>query len=413
MTALWSSPPVLEAAREGQPGTVIRLARKAYGLTQADLGAACGYSQSVVSRIERGQRHAYDIRLLQRIADILGIPPQLLGLAGRVAEQPEPMVNRREFLTGSGVVAASMLLPPLPGIADPTAEALRLVTTAHRRLDARMPSRDLAESVRSHLRLTRQAVLAAPDVDIRAELAATLSEIAGFAGWLHWDMYDLGSARRHYDMAISSARESGDALLAAYMTGSLAAFSAHLGDGQESLTLVATAYQQLGPERPAIADAWLGAVSGLAHAAVGDERSTLAALDHAVAAAERVPTEEPPPWPWVFTFDTTKVAAYRLACAVRLRRPDIALGAAQDAGPLLAGTTKQTALWRLDHAAAHLQIGDADEAFSIATQVLDATRDQQSARLVERARALRRDYKGKGSSAGILAFDEHVRAVGI
>lgn len=196
------------------------------------------------------------------------------------------------------------------------------------------------------------------------------------------------------------------------MTGSLAAFSAHLGDGAESLGLVASARQQLGVDRPAIADAWLGAVSALAHAAAGDERSTVAALDHAVAAAERVPKEEPPPWPWVFTFDTAKVAAYRLACAVRLHRPDLAFSAAEEAGPLLSGSTKQTALWRLDHAAAHLQAGDVDEAFSIATQVLDAAKDKQSARVVERARALRRGYAGKMPSEA-LAFDERARALGV
>lgn len=411
MTPLWSSPAVMDAARKGAPGTVIRLARKAAGLTQAELGDACGYSQSVVSRIERGHRHAYDIRLLQRISDVLGVPPHLLGLAGMAAGQPETPVNRRDFFAVTGAAAASVLFPTPPSVADPTVEALRLVTAAQRRLDARMPSHDLADSVRSHLRLTGRAVRTAPDMVTRSEMAAALSEIAGFAGWLHWDMYDLGSARRHYDMAISSARESGDPLLAAYMTGSLATFSAHLGDGDEALGLVASARQQLGPDRPAIADAWLGAVSALAHAAAGDERSTLTALDHAMTAVERVPTEEPPPWPWVFTFDTPKVAGYRLACAVRLSRPDLAFSAAEEAGPLLVGSTKQTALWRLDHAAAHLQAGDADRAFSIATQVLDATKDQQSARIVERARALRRSYTGKGSPAEALAFDERVRAI--
>lgn len=243
-------------------------------------------------------------------------------------------------------------------------------------------------------------------------MAAAMSEAAGFAGWLHWDMYDLGSARRHYDMSIASAHESRNPLLIAYMTGSLAAFSAHLGDGPESLALVGTARQQLGPDRPAIADAWLGSISALAHAAAGDERSTKAALDHALTAAERVPTEEPPPWPWVFSFDTTKVAAYRLACAVRLGRPDMAFDAAERARPLLIGTTKQIALWRLDHATAYLQAGDVDAAFSIAAEVLDATKAHRSTRVIERARALRRGYAGQASSAATRVFDEHIRALG-
>jgi hypothetical protein len=214
-------------------------------------------------------------------------------------------------------------------------------------------------------------------------------------------------------MAIGSARESGDRLLTAYATGYLATFSAHHDDGGPSLRLVASARHQLGADRPAIADAWLGGIAAQGHAAAGDERSTLAALDHSVAAAERVRTQEPPPWPWISVVDTTRVAAYRLTCAVRLRRPDLALSAAEEAWPLLIGCTTQTALWRLDHAAAHLQAGDVDEAFSIATQVLDKTKDQQSARIVERARALRRTYTAKGPPSEVLAFDEHVRAIGV
>jgi hypothetical protein len=95
------------------------------------------------------------------------------------------------------------------------------------------------------------------------------------------------------------------------------------------------------------------------------------------------------------------------------RRHDLALSAAEEARPLLSGCTTQTALWRLDHAAAHLQAGDVDEAFSIATQVLDRTKHQRSARIVERARALRRDYTAVGAPAEALAFDEHVRALGV
>lgn len=412
MTSLWPSPAMRDAARRADTGTVIKLARKARGLTQGDLGAACGYSQSVVSRMERGQRHAYDIRLLQRVSDVLGIPPQLLGLANPTDGIGEPPVNRRDFLAVTGAATVAALLPGLPAIADPTTEGLRLVTAAQRRLDSRMSSRELAEPVRSHLRLTGRAVQTAPNLEARAELAAALSEVAGFAGWLYWDMYDLGTARQHYDLAIASARESGDRLLVAYMTGSLAAFTAHLGDGLESLGLVASARQQLGPERPAIADAWLGVVAALAHAAGQDERSALAALDHATAAAERVPTEEPPPWPWVFAFDTSKVAGYRLACAVRLGRPAMALAAAQQAAPQLTGTTKQVALWRLDHAAAHLQAGDLDRAFTIASDVLEATRDQPSTRVLEQARALRRRCNDHAPTPAALAFDEHLQALG-
>ncbi|HEY8524691.1 MAG TPA: helix-turn-helix transcriptional regulator [Acidimicrobiales bacterium] len=409
MSALWSNPAILNAARKGDTGVVIRLVRKARGRSQADLGAACGYSQSVVSRIERGQRHAYDIRILRRVAQVLDMPPQLLGLSGPLDSISDAPMNRRDFLAGAGGVAASTFLPPMPAPTTETpADGLRLVTATQRRLDGTMPSRDLAEAVLAHLRVTGRAAATADDIGARARLAGALSEVAGFAGWLHWDMYDLGSARRYYDVAITSAREAGDPVLSAYMTGTLAAFAAELGDASESLALVAAANQQLGNDPPAIAVAWLSAVGALAHASASDERAALAALDRSQAAVERQ-ADESPPWPWVFAFDSARVAAYRLACAVRLGKPHLAVRAAYDAGPMLVAPTRQAALWRLDHADAHLQAGEVDYAFMIATDVLDASPAQQSARIVNRARALRRGYAGRNPPTAVRRFDERIR----
>ncbi|HET6952076.1 MAG TPA: helix-turn-helix transcriptional regulator [Acidimicrobiales bacterium] len=400
----------MNAAIKGDTGAVIRLAREAQGRSQADLGAACGYSQPVVSRIERGQRHAYDIRILRRFAQVLDIPPQLLGLSGPLDGVTEPPMNRRDFLAGTAGVVASTLLPAIPAPSTETvADALRLVTATQRRLDGTMPSRDLAEPVLAHLRMTGRAVTTAADLDTRTDLAAALSEIAGFAGWLHWDMYDLGSARRYYDVAITSAHNAHDRLLGAYMTGSLAAFAAELGDTPEALTLLAAAHQQLGTNPPAIAIAWLSAVGALAHASAHDERAALAALEHSQAAVEQQAGESPP-WPWVFAFDSARVAAYRLASTVRLGQTDTAVRAAYDAGPLLAAPTRQAALWRLDHADAHLQAGEVDYAFTIATDVLDTSPAQHSARIVNRARALRRGYAGHNPPSAVRRFDERISA---
>lgn len=409
MTKPWPGPAIWSAARDGDIGLVIRLARRAVGLSQADLGAACGYSQSVISRMERGRRRSHDVRDLQLIAQALDLPPHLLGLAD--PEAPELPVYRRDFLTSAGALAASTLLPFIPPTTDSTAASLRLITASQRRLDGTLPSRDLADSVLAHLRMTRRAASdtrrnGAPGRD----LAEVASEVAGFAGWIHWDMHDLGSARRFYDLAIQAAASSGNKILAAYMTGSLASFAAEQGDAVESLNLIAVAHQQLGVERPAIADAWLSAVSAIAHASAHDERSALAALDRSDEAAGRIPTEEPPSWPWVFSFDASKVAAHRLACAVRLGRTTEALQGASDAGLLLRAPTRQAALWRLDQATAYLDSGQVDRAFAIATDVLDSPAANQSARVINKARTLRRRYSGVNATGSALDFDERLQA---
>ena len=81
-------------------------------------------------------------------------------------------------------------------------------------------------------------------------MAAALSEAAGFAGWLHADMCDRGTARSYYRMAVSAARRAGHDLLAGYMLGSLAAFEVDNGDPATGLRLAGQAQQQLG--NPAI-----------------------------------------------------------------------------------------------------------------------------------------------------------------
>ena len=84
----------------GSPGEQVRRARKARGLTLAQLGGATGYSAAQVSRYERGLSALTDVEVLRRFADALDIPPQQLGLL------PAPQGEARH-----GVDSAYPLLP--------------------------------------------------------------------------------------------------------------------------------------------------------------------------------------------------------------------------------------------------------------------------------------------------------------
>lgn len=121
----WASAAVSASGASAHPGSIIRTARLARGETQRQTGQACGFSQSEISRIENGKAHAYDIRLLARLARHLDIPPHLLGLAASSPETDEP-VNRRQFVTGA---AAALAGGALSG-------ALRVVDRDGERLDA-------------------------------------------------------------------------------------------------------------------------------------------------------------------------------------------------------------------------------------------------------------------------------------
>jgi len=137
------SAPATRGLSARDTGTIVRAARQAKGLTQAELGRCLGYSASQISRYERGIQSLTDVRLLHRFALALAIPPQALGLipplpAGRHAEaarsdgatytsglnvgteiQPdgnEDPVRRRElFSHAAGLVGAAALGVPASG----------------------------------------------------------------------------------------------------------------------------------------------------------------------------------------------------------------------------------------------------------------------------------------------------------
>ncbi|MEU8655872.1 helix-turn-helix domain-containing protein [Actinoplanes philippinensis] len=80
---VWASAEVAAAARADQPGAVIRHVRQAAGLTLDQLGSLYGCSASTLSRIERGQPPVDQIGVRRRLARLLGIPDELVGLAPR------------------------------------------------------------------------------------------------------------------------------------------------------------------------------------------------------------------------------------------------------------------------------------------------------------------------------------------
>ncbi|MCQ4082230.1 helix-turn-helix domain-containing protein [Streptomyces sp. RB6PN25] len=417
----WSTQAIRDASRTGDYGRVVRLARIAVGVSQKQLGEACGISQSAISRLEMHGTASYNMNILARAATHLQIPPRLVGLADHAAAQAAQVngteVERRNFLAGAAAMATAPVLAALPASNAPgsdgtQAATLRLATTAFRRMEGATPSRHLSEPVLAHLRLAQIVASEAAHDEQRARLAAVGSEVASLAGWLSWDMGDHGSARTWYGTAIKAAQRSGDGLLTAYQLGSLAQFEANTGNAAQGLNLVQSARRQIGDKRPAIAEAWLSTVEALAHAAVGDPDATDGALADAARRTDQIAVEDPPPWPWVFTFNHSKVAACRMSCGARLGLSAWVFAAQDAAGAALAsGHEKQRALLVLDVASGHMAAGRLDGAFALATSAVETGLRYRSGRIVERARALRRAYTSATPPKVVRDFDARLHGV--
>lgn len=112
-------------ARGLDVGAAIRGARASARMTQAQLGAGCGYSASAISRIESGTLWpGWDA--VAQIATLLRIAPTALGMPATVVasglEPQEDAVLRREFFAGAAGIGIA-LTAGMPASAAPKPDA--------------------------------------------------------------------------------------------------------------------------------------------------------------------------------------------------------------------------------------------------------------------------------------------------
>jgi len=409
----WSGPAVASALAACDFPVLLEEIRRARGWTQADLATEVGYSQSWVSKVMRGKQ-VLTLDQAREVSRRLGIPVHLLrfGLGG------EDPAKRRDF--GKAVALGVLAWPGLTETGESAGPVLTEVTRAQRRLDATTCARELAPSVTAHVEMASRMLdrsRTSPTSRTDADVAAALSEAAGFAAWLHADMCDMGTARTYYRLAVGAARHAGHDLLAGYMLGSLAAFEIDCGDHESALGLVGKAREQIsGSEHPA-PHAWLAAIEALGHAAARENSGAAEALDRAGEAVARSDAWLAPPWPWMFPFDHAKLAGYRALVSVRAGRPADALAAFAESVTAAQPAPKQRAMVMLEVATANRQEGmnqrdtvRIDEAFGLADEALATGRRYNSERIIQRSRQFRRGYAGP-PTAKVHAFDQRLRAL--
>ena len=139
LRSLLASQDIRDAIRQRRYGVVLRRARQARGLTQAQAGELAGYSGATISRFETGSRRLADIDTLRRLAGALGAAPEVFGLTPETGEFPGgaragavpgeallatvvtglPLdgddVRRRDMITGTAALAGAAALGRPPG----------------------------------------------------------------------------------------------------------------------------------------------------------------------------------------------------------------------------------------------------------------------------------------------------------
>ena len=228
----WSGLAVARALARCDFAVLLEQIRRERGWTQTDLAGAVGYSQSWVSKVLREQQ-VLTLDQAREVARRLEMPVHLLRLGEPGGDDK---AKRRDF--GKAVALAAVAWPALDAPGADTSPTLTMITSSQRRLDATTPAREIVRSVVAHVEMANRLTARASTPQPAVRLAAALSEAAGFAGWLHADMCDFGTARSYYRLAVDAARHARHDLLVCYMLGSLAALEFDQGDHVTGLALV-------------------------------------------------------------------------------------------------------------------------------------------------------------------------------
>jgi transcriptional regulator with XRE-family HTH domain len=372
-------PDVRDALARGDWSIVLR-AFLDFGLSQTEIAARTGLSQSQVSRLASGQSKTPGINTIKALCDGLAVPRRLAGLADDASQEDD--TNRRQFLGGSLGVLATVAVPH----SDIGDERLLMATSlSYRQLEQRTPARALARPVTAHLSLASDLARRAEGKQ-SARLSAAVAEIAGLAAWLHADLTEPAQTRHYYKMSIAAAQQSQHPLLAIYMQGSFGQYATTAGDPIHGLRLLRDAAARLPRSAPNTARAWLAALAGVALGYLGD-REALKLLGDAERHAEGSAAPDPV-WPWVFQFDSSKIASYRAIAAARLGLSKIAADAFSQADGA-ARSPKQAALVTVEQARALATDRRFDQACALAVAAFDIGAAYES----ERVRQAIRDFR--------------------
>jgi transcriptional regulator with XRE-family HTH domain len=396
-------------------GSVIRGARAAARLTQAQLGAACGYSPSAVSRIE-GNGLQPSREALLRIAKALQIAPETLGVTphpmgrsaadgqrpaarvtGTVGRTQEDEVRRRQLLAGAVGVGAALAAGPTSATPRPAADpAADLEAVLFRPAGGvPVPSDRLAgalSAAKSDFTAARYTALGRALPGLLGAAEATRDGTSGRARELAHAAVARGyvlatelAVKLHADVAwatadraLTAARASGDPVVIGEAARVLAITMRRAGRTGAAVGLLRDTASSLGEQRgaaPRAVEATLLMTAAYTAACSQDRHAALDLMAGAEQAIKRVPAAVPGV---LFTVDATTAQAdlYWVGVHNALGTPDEGVRYAKRIDPALLPTAERRARLGTDTARMWHQLGDHRKTFAALRMVEQAAPEE-------------------------------------
>ncbi|MCP2306111.1 helix-turn-helix domain-containing protein [Actinokineospora globicatena] len=409
--AIWDHPVMRSALAERDIVTVYRTLKR-HGVSQRRIAHLTGQAQPEVSAIARGRQVlTYDV--LARIADGLGIPRGLMGLAHTPTVEPStreavPTVpDRREFMgllakiaMGATLTTADLALLSSPAVATPApsrvgateVDQLRELTRVLWTQEQQLGGGAVRDAVIAQLGWARSLLNAAHTDQVDHQLRAVLSDLLALAGWASQGVGLSGAALRYTGQALATARQADDPMreaLALNQIGRIYTHSRHYTEANNAFTLATLSADQ---SNSGETQALVLASHARAHA---DSGHPFRAVDTLIRAESALTNTDDNLLPQPRTYTSTLLTGETglIYTTLATRQPAYAT---QAIDTLTAATNqshtlraKRLAFLLTDLATAHLTGGDPDTGAQLGHQVADMASHIRSNRLAERLDILR------------------------
>ncbi|WP_199430701.1 helix-turn-helix transcriptional regulator [Qaidamihabitans albus] len=436
----WDDREMRDALANRNVSEVYRQLRK-HGVSQRQIAAMTGQSQSEVSEILKGRQvMAYDV--LSRISEGLGIPRGYMGLAydeateiqvvGAADEQQaeeDESVKRRKFLAHAAQVtmgaavfgpaseawAASPARTPAPGrIGVTDVRQVEAATRALRALDYQYGGGFCRDAVVAQLSWGQQMLQASGTEPVRSRLYVALADLHSLAGWTSFDIGLIDSARGHFANALDLAKQGDNHPLVAnvlYRMGRVYLHQEAPNDALKLFQLGQIAAQESGSE---LAVAVLCANEAWAYAMMGNSEQAVKLLGRTRDEFQRADLANAESW--VRFFNETDVYAMIGTVHTALAQHDAthtkyAIPALTKAVDAYGDDMARSKTFNLSALATnHLLEGDIDHGAKVGGKALDCAEGLKSARVEDRMRPLKDEARRRSNNADARELVERMNA---